>query len=170
MIKQLQNKYKQLFRSLLLLWLFTFSFNLRLACSTSAWPTLRVFKWLRRKCNDICKRLDILETVSQPLLTYRKIPKINSGAYIFQRPFLRGLSTEGNLRFKIDCPSLIFGSKFVVFALFYFVFAGNFPSTSPGGLIFGGAIYRRVFCVTGLGGLYLEGFIHGGAYFRNFTA
>ena len=25
------------------------------------------------------------------------------------------------------------------------------------------------FCVTALGGLYLEGFIHGGAYFRNFT-
>ena len=23
--------------------------------------------------------------------------------------------------------------------------------------------------MTGLGGLYLEGFIHGGAYFRNFT-
>ena len=25
------------------------------------------------------------------------------------------------------------------------------------------------FCVTSLGGLYLEGLIHGGAYFRNFT-
>ena len=25
------------------------------------------------------------------------------------------------------------------------------------------------FCVTGLGGVYLEGLIHGGAYFRNFT-
>ena len=36
-------------------------------------------------------------------------------------------------------------------------------------LIFGGAIQRRVFCVTSLGGLYLEGLIHGGAYFRNFT-
>ena len=45
--------------------------------------------------------------------TYRKIPKISPGAYIFQRPFLRGLyfggayirrvlSTEGNLRLKID--------------------------------------------------------------------
>ena len=39
--------------------------------------------------------------------------------------------------------------------LFYFVFEGNFPS--------------RVFCVTGLGGLYLEGLIHGGVYFWNFT-
>ena len=26
-----------------------------------------------------------------------------------------------------------------------------------------------VFCVIGLGGLYLEGLKHGGAYFRNFT-
>ena len=32
---------------------------------------------------------------------YRKIPKICPGAYIFQRPFLRDLSTEGDLRCKI---------------------------------------------------------------------
>ena len=61
---------------------------------------------------------------------------IFGGAYI-----RRGLSTEGNLRFKIDWASLIVGIKFTVFALFYFVFEGNFPSTSPRvGLIFGGAI------------------------------
>ena len=53
----------------------------------------------------------------------------------------RGLSTKGNLRFKIDWASLIVGNKFTIFALFYFVFEDNFPSTSPGGgLIFGGAI------------------------------
>ena len=62
---------------------------------------------------------------------YRKIPKIILGVYIFQRSFLRGLSTEGNLRFKIDCASLIVGSKFTVLALLYFVFEGNYPSTSP---------------------------------------
>ena len=58
--------------------------------------------------------------------------------------------------------SLIVGSKFTVFALFYFVFEGNFPSRNPwrayiwrrdltegflryqfGGLIFGGAYTRR---------------------------
>ena len=51
------------------------------------------------------------------------------------------MSTGGNLCFKIDWASLIAGSKFTFFALFYFVFEGNFPSTSPrGGLIFGGAI------------------------------
>ena len=71
---------------------------------------------------------------------YRKIPKISPGDYSFQRPCLRGLSTEGNLHFKIDWASLIVGSKFTVFALFYFVFEGNFQVQAPGGLIFGGAI------------------------------
>ena len=44
-----------------------------------------------------------------------------------------------------------------------------FQVQAPGELIFGGAIERRTFCVTSLGGLYLEGLIHVGAYFRNFT-
>ena len=35
-------------------------------------------------------------------ISYRKIPKISRGAYIFQRPFLRGLVLEG----------LIYGGKF----------------------------------------------------------
>ena len=65
------------------------------------------------------------------------------------------------MRLKIDWASFIVGSKFTVFALFYFVFEGNFPITSPGGLIFGGAIQRRVFYVTGLGGLYTERLIFG---------
>ena len=38
---------------------------------------------------------------------------IFGGAYI-----RRGLSTEGNLRFKIDWASLIVGRKLTVFALF----------------------------------------------------
>ena len=71
---------------------------------------------------------------------YRKIPKISPGAYIFQRPFLRGLSMEGNLRFKIDWASLTVGRKFTVFALFYFAFEGNFQVQAPRGLICGGAI------------------------------
>ena len=37
------------------------------------------------------------------------------------------------MRFKIDWASLIVGSKFTIFALFYFVSEGNFPSTSPWG-------------------------------------
>ena len=53
---------------------------------------------------------------------------IFGGAYI-----RRGLSTEGNLRFKIDWASLMVGSKFTVFAMFDFVFEGNFSSKSPRG-------------------------------------
>ena len=45
---------------------------------------------------------------------------------------------EGNLRFKIDWASLIVGKKFTVFALFYFVFEGNFQVQAPGG---GGGLY-----------------------------
>ena len=58
----------------------------------------------------------------------------------------RGLSTEGNLRFTTDWAELIIGSKFTVFALFYFIFKGNFPSTIP------------------RGGLYLEGRFNGGFF------
>ena len=53
---------------------------------------------------------------------------IFGGAYI-----PRGLSREGNLSFKIDWASLIVESKFTVLVLFYFLFEGNFPSTSPRG-------------------------------------
>ena len=63
------------------------------------------------------------------------------------------------MRLKIDWASLIVESKFTAFALFYFVFESNFPITSPGGLIFGGAILRRVFLRYRFGGLIL-----GGAY------
>ena len=47
---------------------------------------------------------------------------------------------EGNLHFKIDWANLLAGRKCTVFALFYFVFEGNFQVQAPGGLIFGGAI------------------------------
>ena len=71
------------------------------------------------------------------------------------------------MHFKIDWASLIVGSKFTVFALFYFVFEGNFPSTRPrrayflrGDLTkgfsryrFGGAYIWR--------GVYMEGLIFG---------
>ena len=79
-----------------------------------------------------------------------------------------GLSVEGNFCFKVDWASLIVGSKFTIFALFYFVLE-VLQVQAPGGLIFGGAIQWRVFCVTSLGDLCLEGLIHGGVYFRNFT-
>ena len=40
---------------------------------------------------------------------------------------------EGNLRFKINWASLIVGSKFTVFSLFYFAFEGNFQVQVPRG-------------------------------------
>ena len=72
---------------------------------------------------------------------------------------------EGNLRFKTDWASLIVESKFTVFALFYSVFEGNFPSTSPPGG--GGAYVWRADLTEGF--LRFGGFIFGGACFRNFT-
>ena len=50
------------------------------------------------------------------------------------------------MRLKIDWVSLIVGSEFTVFALFYFIFEGKFPSTN----------LRR--------GLYLEGRLNGGFF------
>ena len=49
--------------------------------------------------------------------------------FIFGGAYLR----RETLRFKIDWASLIVASKFIVFALFYFVPEGNFLSTSPWG-------------------------------------
>ena len=77
---------------------------------------------------------------------YRKIKKIRPRAYIFQRPFFEGLILEGllfggaYLWREIDWASPIVKRKFTVFALFYFVFEGNFQVQAPGGLIFGDAI------------------------------
>ena len=45
------------------------------------------------------------------------------------------------MRFKMDWASCIVGSKFMVIALFYFVFEGNFPSKSP----LGAYIWRGLF-------------------------
>ena len=89
----------------------------------------------------------------------RKIPKISPGAYIFQRPFLRGLWEV--------CISKSIGLANSWKGIYRFCFVllcikGQFSKYKPpGGLIFGGVISRRVFCVTSLGGLYSEGLIFG---------
>ena len=68
------------------------------------------------------------------------------------------------MRFKIDWASLIVGSKFTVFALFYFVFERKFQSTSPRGAYtwrgdlmadflryrFGGHVFRGAYAWRGL--------------------
>ena len=105
---------------------------------------------------------------------YRKIPKLSPGAYfeglnIFGGAYIwRGLCTEGNLRFKIDWASLILEGNLPFFFVLLCIW-GQFPSTSPPGkrgLIFGEAIYRRVFALRVWGvyilrGLYMEGLIFG---------
>ena len=57
--------------------------------------------------------------------------------------------------------------------MFYFSFVVNFSSTSPlGAYIWRDDFTEGFFTLPvrgGGGGLYLEGLIHGGAYFRNFT-
>ena len=72
------------------------------------------------------------------------------------------------MRVKIDRASLIVGSKFKVFALLYFVFEDNFPSTSPRGrgLYFEGRFNGGFFALPVSGayiwrGLYIEGLIIG---------
>ena len=80
--------------------------------------------------------------------------------FIFGGAYLR----RETLRFKIDWASLIVGSKFIVFALFYFVPEGNFPSTSPWGAYVWRGYLMECFLRYPFGGL-----IFGGAYFRNFT-
>ena len=72
-----------------------------------------------------------------------------------------------NLRFKIDWASLKVGSKFIVFALFYFVYEGNFPSSSHrGGSHLEGRFNGGFFALPVWGayiwrGLYMEGLIFG---------
>ena len=73
------------------------------------------------------------------------------------------------MHFKIDRASLIVGSKFNVFAFFYFVFRGQFSKYKPRGAYVWRGNLTEVFLRCLLGGLYLEGLKHGGAYFRNFT-
>ena len=62
---------------------------------------------------------------------------------------------EGNLRFKIDWASLIVGRKCTVFALFHFVFEGNFQVQPPppgGAYIWRGNLTEGFLCYE-FGGL-----------------
>ena len=81
---------------------------------------------------------------------------------------MEGLAFGGAYLWREICVSksigLTFGSKFTVLALFYFVFEGNFPSTSPQGAYIWRGDLTEGFLRYRFGGL-----IFGGAYFRNFT-
>ena len=74
-------------------------------------------------------------------MEYRKIPKTSPGAYIFQRPFLRGLFFEGlifggaygwrEIKNRLGQPSS--WKEIYRFSLFYFVFDGHFQVQVPRG-------------------------------------
>ena len=63
------------------------------------------------------------------------------------------------MRFKIDWASLIAGNKSTIFALFYFIFEGNFLNTSPQG-----AYIWRGDLMKGFLHYWFGGLIYGGAY------
>ena len=103
------------------------------------------------------------------LQEYRKIPKISPGAYIFQRPFLRGLFLEGlifggaYLRREI-CVSKSIGLACSGKEIYHFCFV----------LL---CIREQIPCTSSPGCLYSDGRFNGGlftlrfwgAYFQNFT-
>ena len=76
---------------------------------------------------------------------------------------MKGLIFDGAYVRREVCFSksigLIVRRKFTVFALFYFVFEGNFPSTSPRGAYIWRGDFREDFLCYEFGGL-----IFGGAY------
>ena len=78
--------------------------------------------------------------------------------------YSEGLIYGGKFAFKIDWASLKVGRKFTVFALFYFVFGGNFQVQAPGGAYIWRGNLTEGFLRYEFGGLIFEG-----AYFRNFT-
>ena len=74
------------------------------------------------------------------------------------------------MRFNIDRASFIVGSKFTVFALFYFVFEGKFPSTSPRRAYIWRGDLTEVFFVLPVWGAYIwRGLYIEGLIVRNFT-
>ena len=110
--------------------------------------------------NNVCKRYlpfsQVYTVTYKPcrFFKYCKIPKISPGAYIFQRPFLRGLFLEGLIFRGAHLRKGICVSKSIRLAnrwkeIYRFCFVllciwGQFPSTSP------------------RGGLHLEGRCNGG--------
>ena len=68
--------------------------------------------------------------------------------------------------FKINWASLIVGSKFIIFVLFYFVFEGSFSKYKPPGGLYLEGRFNGGFFALQVWEAYTWG---GGAYFQNFT-
>ena len=100
-------------------------------------------------------------------LKYRKIPKISPGAYIFQRPFLRGLFLEGPILGKAYVRREICIIKSAGLAcsgneIYHFCFVllctrGQILSTSPPGDLYSDRRFNRGFLCYDFGGLIFAG-------------
>ena len=98
-----------------------------------------------------------LYTGLQILNSYRKIPKISPGAYIFGGAYLRR---------EIDWASLIFGGKFTRFCFVLLCTWGQFSQYKSPGLYLEGRFNGGLFALPVWGvyiwrGLYMEGLIFG---------
>ena len=120
-----------------------------------------------------CTRLlsALAAPIKRRVTNYRKIPKISPGAYIFQRPFWRGLFLEGPIFggayvLREICVSKSIGLACSGKDVFVVLLCnrGQFPSTSPPG-----GLYSEGRFNGGFFALQFWGLIFGGAYFRNFT-
>ena len=108
--------------------------------------------------------------MSNLILRYRKISKISPGAYIFQRPFLRGLFLEGPIfggayvRRGI-CVSKLIGLACSGKEIYHFCFVllcirGQIPSTAPRGAYIGRGDLTEGFLCDDFGGLiFLRGIL-----------
>ena len=103
---------------------------------------------------------DYMNRVNKMNLKYCKIPKISPRAYIFQRPFFKGLFLEGPIfrgayAWREICVIKLVGLDCSGKEIYHFCFVllciqGQIPSTSP------------------LGGLYSEGQFDGGFFALRF--
>ena len=75
---------------------------------------------------------------------------------------------EGNLCFKIVWASLIVGRKFTTFALFYFVFEGNFHVQAPKELIYLEGRFNGRFFPLPFWGTYIWRGLYTGGLFSEF--
>ena len=100
-------------------------------------------------------------------LKYHKIPKISPGAYVFQRPFLRGLFLEGPILGKAYVRREICVIKSAGLAcsgneIYHFCFVllctrGQILSTSPPGDLYSDRRFNRGFLCYDFGGLIFAG-------------
>ena len=133
---------------------------------------------------SLVKFTQLFENCSDSEALYRKIPKISPGAYIFQRPLLRGLFLEWlilggvHIRWKF-CVTKPIGLAYSLkvhfkkicvtvsflhcFFFFFFLYLGAISKYEPLG-----AYIRRGDSTEGFLRCDFGGLIFGGAYFQNF--